>query len=122
MININGIDFTKNVQESTYKVDQQPVYTKWTDANGTNHREITRERVSGSFDLVFVEGMGHTYEEFLAAMKAATVRGVLTASFSVNNIAQDKTIDCFYMIAYDAPRKISEGRTFRKCKFTLEER
>lgn len=122
MIEVNGIDFTECVQETTYKVDEQDVFTKWTDANGVDHRKVIRQRITGSFDLVFIEGYKKTYTEFMEAVKAAKTDGALEITLSVNNLDEVKTISCFYSIKFKAPQKIAEGRTFRKCTFTLEER
>lgn len=122
MIKINNIDFTDCVQESTYAVDQKDVFTKWTDANGRDHRNVTRRRISGSFDLVFVEGYKKTYAEFMAAVKAATTDGALEITLSVNNTDEIKTIECYHSIEFSPILEISKDRKFRKCTFSLEER
>lgn len=121
MISINGIDFTKSVQEKSYKIDSHPIYSQWTDADGRAHRNVTRRRISGSFDLVFVEGMTRDYSDFLAAIEAAETDGELRITLSINNLDEVKEIICFYSIDFKPPRKISEERTLRKCTFKLEE-
>lgn len=54
LLEINGKDYTNYVQESTYKVGATDIYQEWTDANTIKHRIPIRERVAGSFDMVFV--------------------------------------------------------------------
>lgn len=121
MIIINGIDFTSNVQEKSYKVDSHDVYSEWTDADERKHRYVPRSRILGSFNMVFVEGMGKTYNEFLEAIESAKSNGELILTVSVNNLDTAKEIYAFYSIDFQPPVKISDSRTFRKCTVKIEE-
>ena len=55
LFELAGTDFTPNITMATYQVNRVPVYEEWTDANGINHRDTYRSRVSGGFHLKFTE-------------------------------------------------------------------
>lgn len=53
LFSINGIDFTRHITAPSYEVNEESVYNEWTDANKDTHRDVIRNRVSGSFDVIF---------------------------------------------------------------------
>lgn len=66
---INGIDFGGHVIAGTYAVQNNNIYAAWTDGNGSNHRQLKREKMQGSFDMFF--RTMEEYETFMAAIKAS---------------------------------------------------
>ena len=52
---IGGKDFTKHIKVPSYKVNKEPVYEEWEDANYLKHREVTRHRIKGDFTMLFDE-------------------------------------------------------------------
>lgn len=61
---INGIDFGGHVIAGTYAVQNNNIYAAWTDGNGSNHRQLKREKMQGSFDM-FLElwkSMKHSWQ------------------------------------------------------------
>lgn len=64
MFKVGDVDYSNHVIDNNngYKVQTDPVYTEWEDANGRIHRSIYRMRTSGQFTLYFetIE----EYEEF----------------------------------------------------------
>jgi len=90
ILNINGTDFSGNVEVGSYKVNTNDVFSSWTDANGANHRQITRQQISGSFKMGF-RSM-EDYSEFIN--KAFTTRdseGWVPCYLYVNNLNTSKS-------------------------------
>lgn len=73
LLKINNVDFTDNViHQKGYSVLSQDIYTRWTDGNHIEHREVSRQRVSGSFNMVFrSEAEFNTFIEAIAAVKTS---------------------------------------------------
>lgn len=55
MFKVGDNDYSANVIDNSngYKVQRDPLYKEWTDANGRDHRSVYRYRISGSFTLFF---------------------------------------------------------------------
>lgn len=65
-LEINGHDYSKNIQVDSYRVEHKPIYDKWTDAARVEHREYIRDYVEGSFQLAFISSPEkNAYDDFL---------------------------------------------------------
>lgn len=53
LFKVNTTDYTGNVVQNTYAVNKLPVYKEYEDANGETHRRFIRNKVQGSFQMVF---------------------------------------------------------------------
>lgn len=92
---INNIDFSSHVLAGTYNVIEVPVYTEWTDANLRDHREVTRKRVQGSFDMFFETVTA--YEDFVTAYNAAKTDSGLTPAVIMNNTTNELVLkNCYF--------------------------
>lgn len=81
-------DLTEHIVVPTYKVNEQPEYEEWKDANYTVHREIVRTKVKGSFSVVF--SSLSEYEEFLQAVEDHTIEdGSTQVTVYLHNKAHD---------------------------------
>ena len=71
MFKVGNTDYSANVIDNTngYKVQTDPLYTEWTDANGKDHRSVYRERTTGTFTLFFREI--EDYESFCMTMASS---------------------------------------------------
>lgn len=97
IVNIAGVDFSGNVKVGTYKVNSEDVYSGWTDANGIEHRHITRQRVSGTFEMQF-RNMAQ-FKEFTEHIESNTTKdGYVPCHIFVNNLAKRKS--CNMYISY----------------------
>ena len=72
LFKMGAYDLTEHIVVPTYKVNEQPAYEEWKDANYTIHREITRTKVQGSFTVQFSSLI--EFEEFLNAYESNTVQ------------------------------------------------
>ncbi|MBQ5473201.1 MAG: hypothetical protein IIT65_00540 [Lachnospiraceae bacterium] len=55
LFTFNGIDYSDKILMPSYKINSQPLYEEWQDANGITHRDYVRNRVSGTFDIYFTD-------------------------------------------------------------------
>lgn len=71
MFKVGNTDYSSHVIDNNngYKVQKDPVYTEWEDANGRIHRSVYRTRTSGAFTLFFKTITD--YETFCSTMAAA---------------------------------------------------
>lgn len=91
---VGGTDITKYIIKDTYEMNAEPVYESWTDGNFHEHRIRIRERVKGSFDVIFFDEDNGAFEDFLALLEANTTNTLLTCGLYVQNKA---AFDAFYM-------------------------
>lgn len=96
---VNSIDFTSKINQRSYNVQKQPVYSSWVDGNLNTHRNITRQRVSGSFTMSFLSSAD--FDAFNNAVAAViTNGGYCPVSVYANNTKELVSINAF--VDYDA--------------------
>ena len=61
---IGNTDYSNRIVAGTYEMNRADVFTSWNDANGVEHRQKTRDQITGSFDMWFREIS--EYNAFLA--------------------------------------------------------
>lgn len=85
LFDINGTDYTTFIQAPTYKVNAMEVYEEWTDGNKVNHREVVRQRVQGTFTMIFDNQVD--YLAFMQVIDAYKVigDGSVLGTFYLNN-------------------------------------
>lgn len=84
LFKIMGKDYTNKIIQGSFDVNSEDVYSTWTDANNIKHREIYRQRISGSFDMYFSDE--ESYNEFIADVTAAkTQAGYCYVGIMTNN-------------------------------------
>ena len=68
MFKVGDTDFSDKVIGQEYKVQSDPQYKAWTDANGREHRSVYRYQAKGSFIMLFktIE----LYQAFCATLAA----------------------------------------------------
>lgn len=121
LASINGTDITKYIQESTYEVNQEDVYEEWLDGNYRTHREVTRTKVTGKFEMVFV-----TESEFSAFLTLlgnnTSASGVLAITLYVTNINTSASYNVFYEFENTSNRQINSNYFYKRFKMEIEER
>jgi len=114
---IDSIDFTKYINDSTYKVSSQSVYEEWTDANFKIHRSEYRKRIIGSFDMVFVTSAD--YNAFINKIKDSNL--IKMTVYVGGMINQMKESNFFYSIETQSHREINSDHIFNKITVQIEE-
>ena len=95
---IANTDISKNIIKDTYKVNTEPVFESWTDGNFREHRIYIRDRVKGSFDVIFFDEDNGAYQDFLDLLDSATTNRVLTLGLFVVNESKFEVFEVYYSI------------------------
>ena len=73
LFKINTTDLTGNVVQNTWQVNNLPVYKEYKDANEETHRRFLRNKISGTFQMVFKDVTDYaTFQGLLATNRSAT--------------------------------------------------
>lgn len=73
LFRIGTTDFTGHVVQNTWKVNNLPVYKSYKDANEQTHKRFLRNKISGSFKLVFADINDFlSFQAVVEAHKSAT--------------------------------------------------
>ncbi len=104
---INGVDMSSNVIAENYKVNQADVYDSYIDANGHEHRNIYRTKVSGTFDMRFRSL--NSYMNFLKHLSnSKTVNGYFPCKIAVNNTGE--IVERYLYISFNTTRQRNSFR------------
>lgn len=118
---VNGIDITKYIIKDTYDVNAEPVYESWTDGNFREHRIQIRDRVKGSFDVIFFDDDNTAYQNFLTLLDSATDIDRLTIGLFVLNKSMFQAFEVYYKITAAQHAETSDGRIVNKMSIEIEE-
>lgn len=118
---VNGIDITKYIIKDTYDVNAEPVYESWTDGNFREHRIQIRDRVKGSFDVIFFDDDNTAYQNFLTLLDSATDIDRLTIGLFVLNKSVFQAFEVYYKITAAQHAETSDGRIVNKMSIEIEE-
>lgn len=84
MFIIAGHDYTNNLVVPDYKVNEEDVYEEWDDGNNITHRDVFRQRVSGSFVMFFASQI--EFDDFFKVLNDNKQKGgYVPASLYVTN-------------------------------------
>lgn len=88
MFKLGAKDYSNRVLAGAYAVQSKDVYNTWTDCNYVEHRDKVRERIEGSFDVLFL-----TIEEYTAFMADLLLVKQSDTSYLVNIMDNAKNIE-----------------------------
>lgn len=108
-------DCSANVIAGTYKVNNEPVYKEWEDADHITHKKKLRDKVVGTLDMFF--RTAEEYSSFLTTLASATANEQTTLTVSVVNTQSEKT--GYFYVTHDALLDIDGTWTDYVEKFTL---
>jgi len=117
---INGHDYTKYLQDDTYKVIQNDIGKSWTDSNYKKHtHEILK--VQGSFSIAFINE--ETYTQFLNDINFTknNNNGYIVCTLFVINLNTTKTIECFMKISSEKFRPVNNDIVVNVLNITINE-
>ena len=118
---VANTDITKYIIKDTYKVNTEPVYESWTDGNFHEHRIYVRDRLSGSFDVIFFDDDNGAYQNFLTLLDSATSNHLLTIGLFVPNKSAFNAYQVYYTITTAQHAECSDGRWVNKRTSDIEE-
>ena len=94
MFKVDTKDFSDHVVAKSYKVNNTDVFDKWTDANGTVHRNKIRNRVSGTFDMIFTTLEDYDiFYSWMISKKSASLTYPITIMDNISN--SQATVNAF---------------------------
>lgn len=117
---IGSTDITKWIQESTYKMNAEDIYEAWEDGNWVEHHHLIRDKVKGSFDLVFVTDAD--LNAFITLLNSNTVENYVIITVWVSNKNASSEHRMFYKFENTSDRQISDSYVYKRFKMTLTER
>lgn len=121
LLNIAGVDYTKNVKIDSYVVNAAKVYAEWTDANEVTHRHPKRERVAGTFELAFANR--EEYSQFIDHMTASeSVGGYIPTYLFVSNRNEYRSCNLFYDFDVNITKDASAEKRIIPFKIKVTER
>lgn len=86
LFKIGNKDFTRYIKVPSYVINNVDVYTEWTDANRKTHRDVSRQKMQGTFSLLF--STESEYYNFIDTIKQYKDKGggfVAPVSLYANN-------------------------------------
>lgn len=118
---VGTTDITKYIIKDTYKINSEPVYESWKDGNFHEHRIYSRDRVSGSFDVIFFDEDNGAYQDFLALLESASNNRLLSMGLFVLNESRFDAFQVYYTITAAQHAETIDGRMVNKMTMDIEE-
>ena len=118
---VSNTNITKYIIKDTYKVNSEPVYESWTDGNFHEHRIYIRDRVKGSFDVIFFDEDNGAYQDFLDLLDSATDNRLLTMGLFVVNQSKFDGFQVYYTLSQAQHAETTDGRMVNKMTMHVEE-
>jgi hypothetical protein len=118
---IANTDISKNIIKDSYEINTEPVFESWTDGNFREHRIYIRDRVKGSFDVIFFDEDNGAYQDFLDLLDSATTNRVLTLGLFVVNESKFEVFEVYYSIEQSQHAETIDGRMVNKMTINIEE-
>lgn len=118
---VASTDISKYIIKNTYDVNSAPIFESWTDGNFHEHRVYSRDRVTGSFDVIFFDDDNGAYQDFLTLLASATNNRLLTIGLFVVNQSRFDAFNVYYTITAAQHAETTDGRMVNKMTINLEE-
>ena len=93
LLKVNNVDFTSYVVQKSYAVQKNDEFSKWTDGNWNVHREVTRQRITGSFTMTFTTEA--EFDAFKSALDTVKTNGYYPIQLYVNTTKTLESINAF---------------------------
>lgn len=120
---VGTTDFSDNVLPGTYDIATEDVYSSWTDGFLTEHRDVCRTRIKGSFDMFFKTEA--EYQNFLAKLASARqTNKSYKISLKSNTKNTSAMVDCYAWVDFK-PKRDTDGcwrDYFQQFTVNIEER
>ncbi len=121
LFKISSYDMTKYVVKSTYDVNTEPEFESWRDGNFHEHRIYVRDRIKGSFDVIFFGNDNTPYDNFITRLSNATNNRLSTITVYVENEASLTQIQAYIHITAEQHAICDDGRVVNKMTLNIEE-
>jgi hypothetical protein len=118
---IGSTDLSSKMDYQNYSMNNLPVFQSWTDGNMIEHRNSIRSRITGSFELNYMNASDMT--AFLNLMSSEmNVNGYYSVTAYVQNKNAVESFEAF--IEYDAETKFdfTNNREYHLIKMNVRQR
>ena len=115
LFKIGNDDYSTSIIEGSYKVYKKPVTYDWEDGNYVKHKEVLRNRTSGSFSISFKSWTAYT--TFLGKLSA--VKTGAQYALTVYSVNTNEAVAGNFFV--DLPPELREknDNTFTPGQFTI---
>lgn len=94
LVMIGITDLTKYIEDGSYDVDSEEIFKEWQDGNYVNHRDVFRERVKGSFNIICSDKT-ISVSDLNTLISSNKTNGKVTMLLHVENKGELQAINCF---------------------------
>lgn len=121
LFKVGTTDFTGNIVQNTYAVNNLPIYKEYKDANEQTHRRFLRNKVSGTFEMVFEDMTDYaTFQSTVASNTSSTNHSVACTAYD-NISGTAMTINAFIDYRLTAKQALDLKEYYQPFEVTIEE-
>ena len=122
LFKVGTTDYTKNIVQNTWKVNKLPVYKTYKDANEETHKRFLRNKIQGSFKMVFKDIADYqAFKTVLENNRSATNFTVLCTVYD-NQTGTQETINAFLDFTLTAKQSAGLSEYFEPFEVKIEEK
>lgn len=119
MFTINSTDYTKYIQDGSYKINQNDIGESWTDGNFKQHKNNVL-KVQGTFEMAFITD--DEYSNFLGDIEnAKNSDGYVECSIFVVNKNTSMDIECFLNVSTNRYKPVNETNVVNIVSISINE-
>lgn len=118
---IGNTDYSAYIDQQNFLVNNEEIFSTWTDINGTEHRDHIRTRVSGSFVMGFRDSA--TFASVVSAISTAlATNGYTSCQIYCNNTGTTLTVDAYLTLTGEAKYDFTNSRQWQTLQIEITER
>lgn len=122
LIKIGTTDYTGNVVQNTWKVNKLPVYKTYKDANEETHKRFLRNKIQGSFKMVFADiAAFNAFKTVLESVRSAS-NFTIPCTVYDNMSGTQVTINAFLDFELTAKQSAGLSEYFEPFEVKIEEK
>lgn len=116
-------DITPYIVAGSYDINIDSKYASWNDGNMVEHRIVTAEKVTGSFDIACSDKRNSILlSEFLNIWNSAVTNHVINLGVYVPSLNIQKTIDAYFKISNADHVLLADGNFIDVFTIEIKER
>ena len=121
LFKIGTTDLTGNIVQNTYAVNNLPIYKEYKDANEQTHRRFLRNKVSGTFEMVFEDMTDFATFQSLVESSRSTTNHSVTCTVYDNISGTTMTINAFLDYRLTAKQALDLKEYYQPFEVSIEE-
>lgn len=118
---IGNTDYSAYIDQQNFLVNNEEIFSSWTDINGAEHRDHIRTRVSGRFVMGFRDSV--TFASVVSAISTAlATNGYAYCQIYCNNTGTTLTVDAYLTLTGEAKYDFTNSRQWQTLQVEITER